>query len=335
MKLHIFATRLISVIFPSCRFSSFEDVSSLLYMFAIADGPIWSIRFHPFVIASDDRIGLLAVSTANQNVYVFSLPYLKHGNDESNRNLVISLEPSIICKLSDQCILYQDKYMMQVSTVCWCYRKDEIQLLAAGYVNGLVAIWRIEDTDVTSTEKAPISLLPHLVFQPHGEIVTSIDFKGSVETEILMLTTSMDRETKIFVIEDGQYQEVASHYGSSRNTCAEWSMHWPGFLYGNDNCFFFAGLSYRQPIEFATRNMQLLQCFSSIMDLNINHWLNFAIFVCDSGDVFASNPSQLIHSYPKDKWKFFGNTVLAYTDVVKLDESSGECGIIFNDVKVI
>lgn len=316
--------------FPSLtRFNTYEDVSTtLLYMFSINDGPIWSIKFHPFVIASDERIGILAVTTANQNVLVFSLPYLN--GDESNRNLVISLEPSIICKLSEATILNHDKYLLQVSSVNWFSQKESsFSMLAAGYINGFLAMWRIHNDD--DEKKSPTQLLPYLIFQPHYETVTSIDFKSFGEPEFLMLTTSMDRDMKVFAIENDQYREIACHYAASRNTCAEWCLNWPGYLYGNDNCFTFAGLSYRQPVDFATRNLQLHQSSSAVSDLSMNHWLNFAIFACDSGDIMGTNPNQLVNACPKDRWSYFGNTIFSFTDAVKFDEEN--YGIVFSDIR--
>ncbi|KAG5672535.1 hypothetical protein PVAND_002657 [Polypedilum vanderplanki] len=310
------------------KLNSYEDVSQLLYMFSMVDGPIWSIKFHPFIVASDDRIGLLAVSTANQNVLIFSLPCLK----SSNENLIVTIEPSIICKLSEENIFFQDKYLLQVTTINWHYREDQIQLLTAGYLNGFVSIWMIDDDHVKSHEHQTLSLLPYLVFQPHHEIVTSIDFKTSLESEILMLTASLDREIKVFEIENGMHQEIASHKANSRNTCVEWCLNWPGYVFGNDNCYACPGLNYRQPLEFAARNLSLLQSVAAMTDLSINHWLNYFIYVCDSGDVFASNPKQLLHSHPKDRWQYFNNTILSYTDIIELNEK-GEFGIIFNDVK--
>jgi WD40 repeat protein len=300
-------------------------------MFSIADGPILSIRFHPFVLPSDERIGLLAVTTANQCVHVYSLPYLKTSVDDSNENLVISLEPSIICKLSEKDILFQNKYLMQVSTVNWYYREGEIQLLAAGYISGYVAIWMI-DEDCSGNET--ISLLPYLVFKPHTEIITALDFKSSMDYDFLLLTSSNDREAKVFAVENGQLQEISSSHNTSRVSCAEWCLNWPVYIFGIDQCFMFGSIAFRQPVEFGTRSQVLLQSFSAVIDLSMNHWLNYIIFICDSGDVLAVNPPQLLHANPKDRWRGFGNTILSYTDIIDID-STGECGIVFSDIKVI
>jgi hypothetical protein len=50
-----------------------------------------------------------------------------------------------------------------------------------------------------------------------------------------------------------------------------------------------------------------------------------------------TNPSQLMSCHPKDKWSYFNNSVLSYTDIVDLQPNSknNEHGIVFYDLKVI
>lgn len=311
-------------------------------MFSINDGPIWSIKFHPFVLSSENRIGLLAVTTANQDIYVFSLPYLKNDAEDVRKNLIISLEPSIICKLSEEINLHQEKYLMQACATNWYYRKDQMQLLAGGFVNGLVSIWNIDEDDVKASDSDTVEMLPFLVFQPHREAVTSIDFKSTIGSEIHVLTSSLERDIKVFTLDNNQIREIANYYSVSRNLCAQWFYHWPGYVVGNDGCFNAGSLSYRQPLEFGMRNLGLIQTTSSVIDLDINHWLNYVIFVTDSGDILGTNPSQMMSTNPKDRWQYFANTVLTFTDAVKIESKSSsvdgenidEYGIIFNDIKV-
>ncbi|XP_070490513.1 uncharacterized protein [Chironomus tepperi] len=313
------------------KFTTFTNTSKFLYFFTINEGPVWSIKFHPFVIPNNDRIGLLAVTSSNHHIYVYSLPYLKNDTDCP---IIISLEPSFICKTSNDIWLFQDKYLMQATVVNWFYRKEcDLQLLGAGFINGMISLWNFSDIEEAEHTDATI-LFPYMTFQPHRESVTALDFKYMLGSEIQLLTTSFDRDVKVFIIENTNFHEISSHYSTSRILCAEWWHNWPGFVTGNDNCYSHGNLVHRQPLEFGSRHNYLFYCISSVTTLNVNNWLNLAVFTTDAGDVLMSNPSQLMSCHPKDRWMYFGNNVLSYTDIVDLEpNSNNEHGIVFYDLK--
>jgi hypothetical protein len=71
------------------------------------------------------------------------------------------------------------------------------------------------------------------------------------------------------------------------------------------------------------------------MHLNINHWLNMAMFVTESGDVIGCRPDQMLLHYPKNKWEYFNLNIYGSTDYNKItNDGSDEIGIIFDDFKV-
>lgn len=317
------------------RFSSYEKCSKLLYFFTINEGPIWSIKFHPFVVPNNERIGLLAVTSSNHHIYVYALPYLP---DIKESSVMINMEPSYMCKTVDDVWLFQDKYLMQATHVTWFYRKHhDLHFLGAGFVNGMISVWKFSDDEGSvehSSEETKI-IYPYLTFQPHHEPITGLDFKYMLGSEILLLTSSLDRNIKVFSIDNNGFQEISSHYATSRIFCAEWWLHWPGFVCGNDSCYTHGSFLHRQPLEFGLRYMQLFFCMSSVIGCAINHWMNAAVFVTDGGDVLCTNPSQLIHSNPKDRWGAYGNNVLSYTDVISVNEKgSTEDRVVFCDLKV-
>ncbi|CAG9809221.1 unnamed protein product [Chironomus riparius] len=314
------------------KFTSFTNTSKFLYFFTITEGPVWSIKFHPFVVPNNERIGLLAVTSSNHHIYVYSLPYLKNDTDSPK---IISLEPAFTCKTVNDVWLFQDKYLMQATVVNWFYRKDcDMQLLGAGFINGMLSIWNFRDVEKSEHQDA-IILFPYMSFQPHRESVTALDFKYTLGSDIHLLTTSFDRDVKIFMLENTNFQEISSNYSTSRILCAEWWQNWPGFVTGNDNCYSHGNLVHRQPLEFGSRHNYLFYCVSSVTTLSVNNWLNVAVFTTDSGDVLMSNPSQLMSCHPKDRWMYFGNNVLSYTDIVDLKPNSNkdEHGIVFCDLK--
>lgn len=294
-------------------------------MFIVNEGPIWSIKFHPSESPIDKRVGLLAVTNANQNVLIYSLPYLNN-----IKPIVLPLEPVLICKLQQDDILFNDEFLLQASKVAWYQKNGSDSILAAGFINGLVAVWNVSNSDVSESESK--ILFPQFVIQAHLESVTALDFKATTDKEFHLLTASVDRKLKFFTFDETGYQEIADHYSLSRVLCAEWWMNWPGYLVGFDDCFTFNAFYYRQPLEFGTRNAQLLGMDSSVVHLNINQWLNFAMIVTEAGDVIGCQPQQLLQNYSKDKWSYFNFSVYSYTDYKKLSEN--EFGIVFCDFKV-
>lgn len=299
-------------------------------MIIINDGPIWSIKFHPSESPIEKRIGLLAVTTANQSVLVYSLPYI---NNE--KSIVLQIEPNLVCKLDQNGLLFNEEYLLQTSKVAWFQKNDCDSVLAAGYISGAISVWNISSEDF-SNDTSSRELYPHYVIQAHLEPVTVLDFKVTLNSEFHLLTGSADRKLKVFTFDKLRYQEINSTYSASRVLCAEWWMHWPGFVIGYDDSLTFPSFTYRQPLEFGMRNTNLLNTNSTIIHLNINHWLNFAMFVTDSGDVIGCNPNQLYqHGYTKDKWSHYKFSVFSSTDYNKITtDGVEEIGVVFDDFKV-
>lgn len=299
-------------------------------MFIVNDGPIWSIKFHPSESPIEKRVGLLAVTSANQSVLIYSLPYLNN-----NKSIILPLEPILICKLEQSDILYNEEFLLQASRVAWYQKNDSDCILAAGFISGLVAVWNINSHELS--ENTSKTLFPHFVIQAHLEPVTALDFKATTEKEFHLLTASLDRKMKFYTLNDTRCQEIADNYAMSRVLCAQWWLNWPGYLVGLDDCFTFTSFLHRQPVEFGMRNSPLLGMHSSIIHLNINHWLNYAMVVTESGDVIGCQPQQMLQNFPKDKWSYFKFNVHSYTDFRKIsgnESGADEIAVVFCDIKV-
>jgi hypothetical protein len=269
----------------------------------------------------------LAVSTANQSVFIYSLPYLQTANQ-----IVLPLKPAVICKLSDGDMFFNDEFLLQSSRVAWLHNKNFGSLLAAGFINGLVAVWNIN----TMQDDHTVVLYPEHVMQPHQEPITSLDFKATTLPECLLLTSSLDRKVKVFSFDSIRFQELSNYYATSRVLCAEWWLHWPAYIVGFDDCFTYTSLFQRQPMEFGSRNTQLLVLNSSITDLSINHWSNSTMCAMDSGDVIGCNPPQMLNNYTKDKWSHYNFSIYSSTNFSRITNSNGtvDIGVIFCDFKV-
>jgi WD40 repeat protein len=314
-----------NIIFLSYRFQGFENSSKLCYVIIIEDGPIWSIKFHPSESPLEKRVGLLAVASANSRVLVYSLPYR---NDE--KAIVLPILPNFICRLKESDTLFSDKYLLQTSRVTWFIKSNGESIIAAGFVSGLLAVWNVSDCS-----EGEERVYPHHVIQAHLESITALDFKATKSSEYHLVTASLDRKIKVYTFDDFRFQEISSHYAVSRILCAEWWLHWPGFIVGLDDCFTYGSILNRQPLEFGSRNSPLLAVSSSITHFSINHWLNFVMFVSDSGDVLGCQPGQMLQTYPKDKWSYFNFNMFSYTDFNNITADGVEkIGVVFSDFTV-
>lgn len=299
-------------------------------MIIINDGPIWSIKFHPSESPIEKRIGLLAVATANQSILVYSLPYLNQ-----DKPSLLQIEPNLVCNLDKSPLLFNNEYLMQTSKVAWFQKNNCDSILAAGFISGAVGVWNISREDF-SIETKSREIYPQFVIQAHIESVKALDLKASIGSEIQMLTASTDRKIKLFTFDMIRIVEIANFYSQSRVLCAEWWMHWPSYCIGYDDSLTYPLFTCRQPLEFGSRNSNLLLINSSINHLNINHWLNFVMVVTDSGDVMGCNPNQMYQPIcAKDRWKQHNFMILSSTDYNKINiDGVEEIGVIFNDLKV-
>lgn len=292
----------------------------LSYIFTVNDGPIWSIKFHPNQSSLKSRIGLLAVTTANQNILIFTLPYLPNAAARSLR-----IEPSLTCKLQLDDVLFTDQYLYQAMKVNWLVNGTGETFLCAGYISGLLAVWQIDDNDKIS--------LPHHTVQAHQECITSLDIRPSGDDSFQILTASYDRTVKTFELHDSAIRETSSYISLSAVSAAEWCINWPGYVVGHDDCYGLSKIVYKQPLDFGCRNQMLLQQQFTIKSFSINHWNNTVLFATASGEVMSFRQVRLRPSSRESIWSQCCFDIDTYTDL-QTGESGEEIGLVFVDLKV-
>lgn len=246
---------------------------------------------------------------------------------------VIELNPNIVCRLSEDIILYQDRFLLQATRLNWYYEKDRVNALAVGYVTGYVAIWNFEGREDEGDLR-----YPDIIIQAHRETITSIDMKpGGVDGQYFLLTSCLGREIKLFSIKGCKYEELTVSQPSSRILCAQMWRHWAGYVNGNDISFTLGFITHRQPFDFGRKNTLFMNLPSSIVSIDINHWTNTVLFTTDAGDVISVTPHQLISTDPKDRWNAFESTIISFTDIKRIpqkNQAPDELGIVFNDMRV-
>jgi hypothetical protein len=298
----------------------------LSYVFNVFEGPIWSIKFHPSQSTLSNRIGLLAVTTANQNILIFSLPFL-----HDNHSLSLQLEPCLVCKLDSSDIFFKDQYLYQATTLNWMVDQNQDTLLGAGYVSGAFAIWKVYENS-----KHP--LYPIHYIHAHNEAITSLDFKIFSNDSYYIVTTSLDRKIITHLVQDYCITETSNFLTMTRITTAQWMIHWPGFIYGTDESFSASKVDFRQPLEFGPKvNLvsQPLNSTFSVKSLSINNWENVILMATDTGDVISCQPDQLFATRYSDRWQDFKCDIVSFTDFQTIASESGEeIGLVFCDLKV-
>lgn len=265
-----------------------------MYAFVVDDGPVWSVKFCPTGEPTSLRLGLLAVSTAIGDVVIYALP-----NVLQESKSLLHLEPSVVCKVKDD-MIFSDIFN-QTCELLW-FHNCNINLLTAGFLDGTVAIWDMNNMKSLKKEVTSNVIYPSSVVAAHMERITALDIR-STDDAIYLITTSLDRKIRTFYMtETNVLHEVSNYQCKSRLFCAKWWQNWPSVILGEDDCFTPNSLFMRNPYEFSYRYHSFYSFPGSIMDIAINDYQNTAMFVTDSGDVLGYEAQQLI-TCPDSKYK--------------------------------
>lgn len=258
-----------------------------MYAFIVDDGPVWSVKFCPTGAPSAQRIGLIAVTTAIGDVLIYSLP-----NVLKTSPSLLQLEASVVCKLKDE-MIFNDIFN-QACELTWFHNCNNINLLTAGFLDGTVAIWDMNNMKSLKKEVTSNVIYPSSVVPAHIERITALDIR-STDDAIYLITTGMDRKVRTFCMtETNVLYEVSNYQCKSRLFCAKWWHNWPSMMLGEDDCFTPNSLFMRNPYEFAYRYHPFFTFPGSVIDLTINNYQNTAMFVTDSGDVVGYDAPQLL-----------------------------------------
>ncbi|CAO1419358.1 unnamed protein product [Diamesa tonsa] len=302
-----------------------KNCCNLMYAFIVDDGPVWSVKFCPTGAPSPQRIGLIAVSTAIGDVLIYSLPNVLKASPS-----LLHLEASVVCKLKDD-MIFNDIFN-QACQLTW-FHNSKTNLLTAGFLDGTVAIWDMNNMKSLKKEVTSNVIYPSSVAPAHIERITALDIR-STDDAIYLITTGLDRKVRTFCMTDTNVlYEVSNYQCKSRLFCAKWWHNWPSMLLGEDDCFTPNSLFMRNPYEFAYRYHSFYAFPGCVIDMTINHYQNTAMFVTDSGDVVGYEAQQLLTctdaKYKEKELKFH-----SFADFSKITSGAAdEIGVIFCDLK--
>lgn len=274
--------------FTSSSSSSSHDKNSkkvsYLYSIAFDDGPIWDMKLCPSGgYRETDRLGLLACTSQTGKIFIFALPLPKDVPKESEP-VILKLEPSLVL----------DSGLTNVfgTKISWSRHKCH-SLLAAGFSNGFVSIWKIDTHSrlLRKTMNKEKILTPIHIFPAHQHAVTCLVFHQSSHADYI-LTGSHDRRLKVFhVNDDTEFREIFNLKCVSRVSCGDWPAHWISFFYATDSEYTYqrGELKLRNPNELGPVSDygSLYNISSGITDVVVNEWTDFVYFTSAAGEIFT------------------------------------------------
>uniref|UniRef100_A0AAG5DQ59 Uncharacterized protein n=1 Tax=Anopheles atroparvus TaxID=41427 RepID=A0AAG5DQ59_ANOAO len=322
--------------------------------FAIACdfGPIWQLAFCPSGCNNEtgrgdsfDRLGLLAATGSDGDVYVFAL---NRSMVSVRSELPATKPPPRIVHLQPVLRLSLTLHQRQSSStgpnaipcfsghsvmrISWTREKGHT-VLAAGYSNGIVAVWKLTSASFSSSllsaSKDGIrTLLPtHRLLHASGSSITALDIHYGQGSRFLAVTNA-DRRVKVYDLHSGHHQplEVFSVQARSRITAMRWLLHFPVLVFVFDDTFMVdrCGYTVHQPREIGIRMQLLLMLGTEATDLAANDWISTNAITTDGGDLVCHKPIPFVSGIPG---KQFGQ-VLTTTTSVRLNGTNASPTIV-------
>ncbi|XP_035785742.1 mucin-17-like isoform X2 [Anopheles albimanus] len=327
------------------------------FSFAIACdfGPIFQLAFCPSGCYNDrsegdsiERLGLLAATGSDGDVYVFSL----------NRTLVQPTKGSIAPRILNLLPVLRLSLTLTIPRqsptadytghatlkIVWSRARGHA-VFAAGFSNGVVAVWNLESrSSLLRGVKGGIpTLLPtHKLLHSCSGAITALDLHYDDNSRYLAVANS-DRRLKVYDLGSGQHlpPEVCSLSVRSRCSAARWMTHFPVLMLVFDDIFALdrCSLTVHQPREIGYRLFPALPFAAEATDLAPNDWLGLNAVSTDGGDVLSHRPMPFVYHVHERKVI----QMLTSTTTVRLSEGDKEvdlstyeayaehCGILFSD----
>ncbi|XP_073528986.1 general transcription factor 3C polypeptide 2 [Phyllobates terribilis] len=226
------------------------SAASLSYGLAVDDGCIWDLKFCPSGGWEPPgtprkgpemaRLGLLAVASSSGHVQIYSLPHpesLHIHREAQGKDLC---HPSV-CKVDCVVRLHVGSVKAcspgdngQCFTVAWLPTKPH-QYLAAGFYDGLVAIWDLKTKSILQRVRQGrvIKQYPFHSFSAHDGAVRSIEWCKADSN--FFVTCGSDRRLKFWDFRN--LQAPLNNIKRFQATELAWLLPYCGVVVAQDNCY--------------------------------------------------------------------------------------------------
>ncbi|XP_053683322.1 uncharacterized protein LOC128733625 [Sabethes cyaneus] len=325
-----------------------NSIPILLYAIACDFGPIWSLKFCPSGCYNStengepyDRLGLLAATGSDGDVYIYSLSR-NYANLITNNYRIVKLSPVYRLTFSlvdSSCSEYEGHSAVRLS---WS-RAQKHSVIAAGYSNGAIAVWNLDSKSPLlkgTKEGTPVSFPIHRIYIPDS-CITAIDLHYT-ENSRYLLVCNADRKIQIYDLHTGYLPvEVCSLNARSKVTAACWNTHFPVIVLAFDDVYAIdrCALTFHQPREIGVRLIPLYTITAEATDMSGNDWLSNHVIGTDGGDVLCHQPTAFVH-HMAQKYNQQMKYILSSTMSIKITDESTDTsytmfeknfGLLFSD----
>ncbi|XP_050079727.1 uncharacterized protein LOC126567552 [Anopheles maculipalpis] len=326
----------------------------LAFAIACDYGPIWQVAFCPSGCYNDaaqdlDRLGLLAVAGSDGDVHLYALSRSMAGNEHDSSSLrILPLRPALLLSLSFSIDPHHEPASdftgRSVQRISWSREKGH-NVLAAGYSNGVVAVWNlsVKSPLLAGTKNGIRTLLPvHKILHSSSSSITALDLHYSSGSRFLVVCNA-DRRLKVYDLGCGLYQplETLSMVVRSRISAIRWMLHFPVLVIAYDDALYIDRCAYsvHQPRDIGLRMFNIFTVGSEMTDLGTNDWHSMNAVATSGGDLVGHRPVPFVHGMNYKKLPQILTTTIPLklnaiddsVDVSYYGAFAKEYGIIFSD----
>lgn len=273
-------------------------------------GMVWDMEWCPggtsFEVSPSQRthalprLGLLAMACGDGFVRIHSIPHpqsLDHSLNDPKESRIYSNEAVII--LSPPGV---GPSVRNQQTICKCLswiQSHNQQLVAAGYGNGLIAVWDLDSkSSLVIIKQSPNQLVlkPITTWFGHSAVVNRIRWLQC--SQPLLVTCSFDRSAKLWDLSDTS--APSSVFKKGLFTALDTHPQWNGMFLSHDDCYCgFQTPIYFKDFGFTNLGAVSLWCHKSCLwDISVSQWTS-AIASVDAAGEAVVYPNFKFQSDPK------------------------------------
>ncbi|XP_076872830.1 general transcription factor 3C polypeptide 2 [Brachyhypopomus gauderio] len=277
----------------------------LAYALAETDGCIWNLKWCPSgawelhttsrKTPHMPRLGLIAAAFSNGSIAIYSLPHPE----------ALMTQHPVTGKASQAPLIYRVKRIMtlkvgssqadhhgrcgQSFALDWLPVKPH-NVLAAGFYDGMVALWDLGTKSPLQRVRAPdrsICLYPYHCFPAHDNNIRSLSWcKASSE---LLVTVGDDRKVNFWDLSKTHTPLKAMK--RFLPTEVSWPLLWSGVFLAQECCYTSLGqqgLHYLDSGYFGQKPFFVCTRKATVWSLSVSDWLNSSVIGDNIGDLVCS-----------------------------------------------